>query len=484
MADEQPTIRGSLNLQPVDAIRAFEARDELAISVSWRDMQPEEHARAFTVAKIAKLDLLTTVRESLNEALREGQTFEMWQKGIQPELEKAGWWGMVQDRSLTGTDEPVFVGEKRLRTIFRTNMRVSHAAGQWARIQSAKERRPYLRYSAVMDRRTRPQHRLWHGIVLPVDHPFWRTHFPPNGWNCRCQVQQLSERELEVYGYKVTTEAELARIVSMEPVRNAHIGPRGPDGQRPRRDVLRGVDPGWDYNVGEESLLGIVEKAALTIARARAAGLDDVAAAVLADIAKLLPDEFVELLAQLLGGIAPGHEQWADNIIPAARRQRGKKGAAGIKGRSYAHGGRPDQKRDGGGRFANEGETPMGERGYRRLAHGDPQRLTAVGEMPEKTRLSLRAKTRTMYLSGASAAKQLDRHPDVKASDYQLATKIAHAGEWRIDDGNYVATYMDEAGSRWHMVVKVTKDGTPFLLSLRNSTFAYHQRFLVRSTKL
>ena len=23
--------------------------------------------------------------------------------------------------------------------------------------------------------------RAWHGTVLPVDHPFWQTHFPPNG---------------------------------------------------------------------------------------------------------------------------------------------------------------------------------------------------------------------------------------------------------------------------------------------------------------
>ena len=44
-------------------------------------------------------------------------------------------------------------------------------------------------YDAVNDSRTRPQHLEWDGLVLPVDHPFWKTHAPPNGWGCRCMRQ-------------------------------------------------------------------------------------------------------------------------------------------------------------------------------------------------------------------------------------------------------------------------------------------------------
>ena len=43
-----------------------------------------------------------------------------------------------------------------------------------------------LRYVAVLDARTRPEHRAWHGLILPIDHPLWDTHYPPNGWGCRC----------------------------------------------------------------------------------------------------------------------------------------------------------------------------------------------------------------------------------------------------------------------------------------------------------
>jgi hypothetical protein len=37
------------------------------------------------------------------------------------------------------------------------------------------------------------------GTVLPVDDPFWDTHYPPIGFNCRCGVRSLSESELERY---------------------------------------------------------------------------------------------------------------------------------------------------------------------------------------------------------------------------------------------------------------------------------------------
>lgn len=45
-------------------------------------------------------------------------------------------------------------------------------------------------------------HRVWQD-VMPVDDPWWLTQFPP-GWNCRCHVQSLSERDLARYGLEVS----------------------------------------------------------------------------------------------------------------------------------------------------------------------------------------------------------------------------------------------------------------------------------------
>ncbi|MFQ3664682.1 MAG: phage minor head protein [Sphingomonadaceae bacterium] len=279
------TILEAIRLPPDDAQRAFRAREDLRPSVSWRDFEPEEHARAWTAAKIARLEILETMKTSLDRALAEGKSFEQWKAEVEPELRRAGWWGVVQDRSLTGTDDPVFVGERRLRTIFATNMRVSRAAGQWQRIQARKDSAPYLRYSAILDRRTRPAHGAWHGVVLPVDHAAWEQIFPPNGWNCRCQVQQLSQRDLERRGLGVTPDDQL-------PARDT-IGREWFGRPRRVRGVTRGIDAGWNYNPGAASLDGLVDRAVDVLARAEKVGL--------AKPAQLTVGELLELLVPVLG---------------------------------------------------------------------------------------------------------------------------------------------------------------------------------------
>jgi SPP1 gp7 family putative phage head morphogenesis protein len=253
-------IRHVIHLPPDDTMRAFSARDDLQLTTRWSEMWHDDHALAFTVAKIAKLDLLDTIRNSLADVIANGGTFEQWQANIIPDLQRAGWWGRVQDRELTGTDEAIHVGPRRLRTIFDTNLRVSRAAGQWARIQELKDVAPYLRYSAVMDSRTRPLHRAWHGTILPVDHPWWDTHFPPCGWNCRCTVLQLSERDLARRGWSVAKEPPPGG----PPSRFFRAGAATPE------IVPAGIDPGFAYNPGKASLRAIADKAAASLERTAA----------------------------------------------------------------------------------------------------------------------------------------------------------------------------------------------------------------------
>jgi uncharacterized protein with gpF-like domain len=88
-----------------------------------------------------------------------------------------------------------FSAPRRLRTIFQTNMRSAFAAGQWERIQRTKAALPFLLYVRTASVEPRPEHLRWAGIILPADDPFWRTHFPPNGWQCKCAVRQVSKFE-------------------------------------------------------------------------------------------------------------------------------------------------------------------------------------------------------------------------------------------------------------------------------------------------
>ncbi|MEE0917645.1 MAG: phage minor head protein [Bacteroidales bacterium] len=43
----------------------------------------------------------------------------------------------------------------------------------------------------------REEHAILDGITLPMDDPFWDEYYVPLGWNCRCQVVQVSKKRYE-----------------------------------------------------------------------------------------------------------------------------------------------------------------------------------------------------------------------------------------------------------------------------------------------
>lgn len=228
-------------LPPEEAIAYFRSKGFLA-SFAWQDVWQEEHARAFTVAKAMQRTVLEEIRAAVDRAIAEGRTFEQFRSELQPELERLGWWGRAEmEDPLTGETREVQLGSsRRLRTIFDVNLRTAHAAGRWQRIEQTRDALPYLRYVAVMDDRTRPEHRAWHGTILRADHPWWDTHYPPCGWRCRCTTVQLSLRTIERRGWQVTETP-----IAFEP--RAYTNPRTGE----VTTVERGIDPGFSYNVGK-----------------------------------------------------------------------------------------------------------------------------------------------------------------------------------------------------------------------------------------
>lgn len=231
-----------LNVPPEEAIEHFRSKG-YHTGFDWRDTSAAQHVKSFTVAKAMEIDILEDIRSEVDDAIANGRTFGDFRDALEPTLARKGWWGkreMVDPE--TGESRIVQLGSpRRLRTIFDTNIRTAYAEGQWRRIERVAEARPYLRYSAVLDARTRPQHRAWHGLVLPWDHPFWETHFPPNGWRCRCSVSQWSAEDLEEHGWQVSPDPD----IEVRPWRNRRTGRV--------HQVPAGIDPGWDHNVGKTS---------------------------------------------------------------------------------------------------------------------------------------------------------------------------------------------------------------------------------------
>lgn len=234
-------------VQPEEAIAAFRAKG-WSFAFDWRDVWQEENVRAFTVAKALCRDLLEDIRAEVDRSISEGRTLAQFAADLRPKLEARGWWGrkrMIDPA--TGEERVVQLGSPaRLRTIYRANMRTSQMAGRWQRLQRTKRAFPYLRYVAILDGRERPEHGSWHDTILPVDDPWWDTHFPPCGWNCRCDAQPLNQRMIDRRGWQVTEEP--ARF----PVRD-YVNKRTGEVVR----LERGIDPGWGYNVGKATLDGL-----------------------------------------------------------------------------------------------------------------------------------------------------------------------------------------------------------------------------------
>ncbi len=263
-----PDLASTIYLPPTDTVRAWQERGALRPTVAWSEMMNEEHAIAFTVAKIAQVDLLSKVQQSLDAVIRDGGTFEQWKANILPELQKAGWWGVVQNKALTGTDDAIVVNDRRLRNIYRTNIRMSMAAGRWRKYQREKDLFPYLRYLSDHYRKhPRLNHQSWHGIILPVDHPAWAWLFPPNGWGCNCRVVQVSERMMRTKGWTVS---EAPKPDTFPFVR--------PDGST--IEVQKGVQPGFSYNPGSAHLMALSDRVVSTATLARELGLEQPAAAL------------------------------------------------------------------------------------------------------------------------------------------------------------------------------------------------------------
>jgi SPP1 gp7 family putative phage head morphogenesis protein len=80
-----------------------------------------------------------------------------------------------------------------LQAEYQTAKRSAQASRQWKGYEENADLFPNLKYMTVGDERVREDHKSLNGIIKPVNDPFWDTHYPPNGWRCRCYVKPTSE---------------------------------------------------------------------------------------------------------------------------------------------------------------------------------------------------------------------------------------------------------------------------------------------------
>lgn len=189
---------------------------------SWRDMLHAQHDRAFTVAGAMQADLLADLAKAVDDSISKGLGLGYFRKQFDKIVEQYGW---------------AYKGERRWRTrvIYGTNMRVSYAAGRLVQLRDPELQKlaPFWMYRHSGAEHPRLQHKAWDKLALPADDPWFKTHYPPNGWGCGCRVVAVSARDIARMGGRI------------------EIPPEGTDG----------IDEGWDYMPGgsvTDELQGVV----------------------------------------------------------------------------------------------------------------------------------------------------------------------------------------------------------------------------------
>lgn len=195
----------------------------------WDDIWKSAHDRAFMVAGAAKADLLADLAGAVDQAIAEGETLDAFRKRFAAIVEKHGWHGWTGEETEAGR-------AWRTRIIYQTNLSTSYAAGRLAQLKDAGFK--YWVYRHTPNEHPRMQHLAWDGLTLPADHPFWQTHFAPNGWGCKCRISGASGPE--------TAKLAGGKPGYTEP-------PAGWDAIDPKTGEPVGIDKGWGYMPGDTS---------------------------------------------------------------------------------------------------------------------------------------------------------------------------------------------------------------------------------------
>ena len=147
----------------------------------FKKLLPEIRARAFLVSGVEDLNVVQQIRDLIAEIPRGGS----WEGAKEQIVEKLGPW--MNDEA----------AEKRAILLMRHHGFQAYAAAQHEVMMEQKEVLPYWKYLTLGDERVRESHAALHGLILPADDPFWKTHYPPWDWGCRCRVIAVTEGEYQ-----------------------------------------------------------------------------------------------------------------------------------------------------------------------------------------------------------------------------------------------------------------------------------------------
>lgn len=162
-------------------------------------LRAEAKRRAFTVAGLARDDMLATAHAELTKAIADGTSMRSFVKQLAERFDSAGW---------------TQLNPSHAELVYRNATMGAYASGRDAQMRQPEvlAARPYWQVLGVDDSVTRETHAKAHKKVLRADDPFWGKAPLPWGHNCRCRKVSRSADDLKRLGLTVTSGAELSGL--------------------------------------------------------------------------------------------------------------------------------------------------------------------------------------------------------------------------------------------------------------------------------
>jgi SPP1 gp7 family putative phage head morphogenesis protein len=114
-----------------------------------------------------------------------------------------------------------------MRTEYNAAVGSSIMASRWVQFEAEQKELPFLRYETVGDSSVRPEHEMLDGVTRPVSDEWWDTHYPPNGWGCRCDVVQVPMAEAKVTPKKQLPDQPINTMFQTNLAKTGLVYPQG-----------------------------------------------------------------------------------------------------------------------------------------------------------------------------------------------------------------------------------------------------------------
>ncbi len=246
-------LESAFHMKPEEIVDFFKSKG-LKTSFNWHEVYEEAHGKAFTVAKMTELDLLSDTKKLLERAIENGESFSTFKKDAKKLFNEKGWTGYkeLKDPKTGETIKAELGTPRRIKQIYDCNMNSAYAVGRYREMLEEIDVAPIWVFKTMADGRERPEHAALHDKAYRADDAFWVVFFPPLGWGCRCYVINLTKYQAKELGIDVeSTEGKIKPTTVL--VGDKEMPTQSYTFEKAGKIITLTPDAGWGTNLGVQA---------------------------------------------------------------------------------------------------------------------------------------------------------------------------------------------------------------------------------------